>query len=85
MGVTEHLGKGDSVVPHEVASLVFESGMTPVRAWRTHLQLTQQVVAERMSVTQSAYSQLEASTVLRKALREKVAAALGIQGSQLDL
>lgn len=72
------------LVPHEVASLVFEQDMTPARAWRTHLQLTQQEAASRIGASQSAYAQSEASTKLRKASREKIAKALGIRAAQLE-
>ena len=58
--------------------------MSPAKAWRTHLELTQAEVAERMGVTQSAYAQLEASQKLRKSSREKIADALGISPGQLD-
>src|SRR6218665_2696580 len=74
----ERFEQAGDLVPHEVASLVFERELTPARAWRTHLELTQQEVAQRMHTTQSAYAQLEASTKLRKASREKIAAAMGI-------
>lgn len=79
----ERFEQAGDLVPHEVASLVFEQDMTPARAWRTHLKLTQQEVADRMGTTQSGYAQLEASTSLRKASREKIATALGIRPAQL--
>ena len=72
------------LVPDAVVKLAFDEGMAPTKAWRTHLLLTQAEVAARMDVTQSAYAQLEASTKLRKASREKIAAALGISAKQLD-
>lgn len=72
------------LVPDEVVKLALEDGMSPAEAWRTHLELTQADVALRMDVTQSAYAQLEASQNMRKASREKIAAALGISPGQLD-
>ena len=72
------------LVPHAVVELVIEHEMTPAKAWRTHLRLTQDDVAQRMGVTQSAYAQLEASSRLRKASRAKIADALGISEAQLD-
>ena len=71
-------------VPDAVVKLAFDDGMAPAKAWRTHLLLTQAQVAARMGVTQSAYAQLESSAKLRKASREKIAAALGINAQQLD-
>lgn len=76
--------QAQDLVPDAVVKLAFEDGMSPAKAWRTHLDLTQADVALRMGVTQSAYAQLEASQNLRKASREKIAAALGISAGQLD-
>lgn len=73
------------LVPHAVVELVIEQGMTPAKAWRTHLGLTQSAVGERMGISQSAYAQLEASTKLRKSSREKIAKAMGISEVQLDV
>lgn len=73
------------LVPNDVVNLIFDQDMTPARAWRTHLQLTQDEVAKRMGSSQSAYAQLEASRSLRKSSREKIAAALGIRPAQLEL
>ena len=73
------------LIPHAVVELVIDHEMTPAKAWRTHLQLTQEDVAERMGITQSAYAQLEASTKLRKSSRERIAEAFGIKAAQLDV
>lgn len=72
-----------SMIPHDVISRSV-NGATPVRAWREHLGLTQADVAERLGISQSAYAQQESSSRLRKASREKIAAALGIEAAQLD-
>jgi DNA-binding XRE family transcriptional regulator len=76
-------GESD-LVPDAVVKLAFDDGMSPAKAWRTHLGLTQNEVAKRMGVTQSAYAQLEASPRLRKASRVNIATALGIGPGQLD-
>ena len=73
------------LVPHAVVELVIEQGLTPVKAWRTHLKLTQGMLGERMGISQSAYAQLEASSKLRKSSREKIARAMGISEQQLDV
>jgi len=75
----------DVSVPHDVVALMLEQQMTPVRAWREYLRLTQTDVAAKMGITQSAYAQMEAAPKNRKATREKIAAALGIQPEQLDV
>lgn len=72
------------LVPDAVVKLAFDDGMSPAKAWRTHLGLTQAVVAGRMGITQGAYAQLESSNKLRKASRENIAKALGIAAGQLD-
>ena len=72
------------LVPDAVVKIVFDDGIAPAKAWRTHLLLMQAEVAARMDVTQSAYAQLESSAKLRKASREKIAAALGLSAKQLD-
>jgi ribosome-binding protein aMBF1 (putative translation factor) len=72
------------LVPHAVVKRVV-GGATPVRAWREHLGLTQAVMAERLGISQSAYAQQEGRATLRKASREKVAAALGIRQELLDI
>lgn len=78
------LEQSGDLVPDAVVKLAFDDGMAPAKAWRTHLLLTQAEVAARMGVTQSAYAQLESSAKLRKASREKIAAALDISAKQLD-
>ena len=74
----------NDLVPNAVVKLAFDDEMTPAKAWRTHLGLTQVDTAQRMGITQGAYAQLEASTKLRKASREKIALAFGIRPGQLD-
>jgi predicted transcriptional regulator len=80
--VAEHTAERD-LIPHDVVSRTVD-GATPARAWREHLGLTQTEVAARMGISQSAYAQQEGSERLRKASREKIAAALGIAAAQLD-
>ncbi len=77
-------GQLGDLVPHAVVKLAFDGGMAPAKAWRTHLLLTQAEVAARMGVAQSVYVQLESNAKLRKAPREKIAAALRINAKQLD-
>ncbi|MFT0533256.1 helix-turn-helix domain-containing protein [Castellaniella hirudinis] len=74
----------ETYVPHEVVSLMVDNEWSIARAWREHLGVTQQEMAHRLGVTQSAYSQQESRGNLRKASREKIAAALGISPDQLD-
>lgn len=76
---------GDTYIPHEVVAMMVDRDWTITRAWREHLGLTQEQVAERMGVTQSAYSQQESNRKIRAATRRRIAAALGIVPEQLDV
>ena len=73
------LGQKDpeEYIPHAVVGKMV-AGATAARAWREHLDLTQAQIAERIGITQAAYSQLENSANLRPASRRKIAEALGI-------
>ncbi|KHK51960.1 DNA-binding protein [Ralstonia sp. A12] len=71
------------LVPHAVIERTVE-GVSPVRAWREHLNLTQAEIAKRLGISQPAYAQQESSDKLRKSSREKIARALGILPEQLD-
>lgn len=78
-------GRAGSLVPNEVVNLAFDNGWSPARAWREHLHLTQAAVAKRLGVSQAAVAQFEApGAKLRKASRDKLAAALRIDGEQLN-
>lgn len=71
-------------VPSDVVGLVLKHQYSAVRAWREYLGLTQIEVAQRLGISQSAYSQHENSQTLRKSTRLKIAEALGIHPEQLD-
>ena len=75
--------KVDDTVPHEVMRYVLREDFSLARAWREYLGLTQEEVAAKMDITQSALAQIEASTKPRKATRQKLALALGINLEQL--
>ena len=71
-------------IPYEVVNLAFDRNFSALRAWREHLGLTQAEVAQRLGISQSAYSQHENAKYLRKKTRLKMALALGINEEQLD-
>jgi DNA-binding XRE family transcriptional regulator len=80
---TPRIPEGD-YVPHEVVGLHIERDITYLRAWREYLGLTQDEVAERAGITQAALSQMESGEArLRKASREKLALAMGLNPGQL--
>lgn len=64
--------------------MVFDKDYSPAQAWREYLHLSQVEVANRIGITQSAYSQYEKSKTVRKATRIKIADALGIKPDLLD-
>ena len=74
----------EPTVPHEVAARVLKEQISPIRAWREHLNLTQAEVAERIGVTQAAFAQMEAPEAKpRMATLKKIAAALDLSPAQL--
>jgi len=75
----------ESLIPNAVVGKVIEDGVTPVRAWREYLKLTQTEVATRLEITQAAYAQLEASERPRKSTLQRIATALGITVEQLNV
>jgi predicted transcriptional regulator len=72
------------LIPHEVVSRIV-NGATPIRAWREHLNLTQDEVARRLGISQPAFAQQESVAKPRRATREKIALAFGIHADQLEL
>lgn len=76
--------KAGSNIPLKVAEAAICNEQSAAKSWREHLGFTQAEVAKRMGVTQGAYAQLEAKKTIRKASREKIAKALGIDHAQLD-
>lgn len=71
-------------VPSEVVDLMLDKEYSPARAWREYLGVTQTQAAANLGVSQSAYSQFEATVNPRKSTRIKIAKALGINPEQLD-
>jgi len=72
-------------VPQAVVEKHILENMSLIRAWREHLGLSQQEVAQKMGISQSAYSQMEkAEANLRQTTVNKIARALGILPEQLD-
>ena len=72
-------------VPSEVVERIFIGNVSPVRAWREYLGLNQAEVADRIGITQSAYSKIELKKALKQHTRAKLAKAMGIFEEQLDL
>ncbi|HHW7507165.1 TPA: helix-turn-helix domain-containing protein [Mannheimia haemolytica] len=71
-------------IPSAVAGIALDNNYSALRAWREYLGLTQEEVAQRLGISQSAYSQHENAKNLRKTTRIKIAYALGLNEEQLD-
>ncbi|MFP2421521.1 helix-turn-helix domain-containing protein [Pseudescherichia vulneris] len=81
----EHDEYDDVAIPHEVARLATES-VSLQAAWRIYRGLSQQEVADKLGITQSAVSQLEAvDSRPQKRTREKLAAIYGCTQEQISL
>jgi DNA-binding XRE family transcriptional regulator len=71
-------------IPNEVVGLTIKQDMSLLRAWREYLGLTQVEVATKAGISQASLSEMESGkSKLRKATRIKLAAAMGIEQSQL--
>ena len=74
----------EPTVPHEVTARVLKEQVSPIRAWREYLGLTQAEEAARMEVSQSAFAQMEApESKPRMNTLTKIAAALGLTPAQI--
>ena len=72
--------------PHEVVSLMIDYDISPMKAWRKYLKMTQQELAEKMEVSQANINKLERkNNSPKKSTRIAYAKALGIQPSLLDV
>ena len=74
----------ESTIPHAVVEKHILEGKSLLRAWREYKGISQRDLAERMNISQSAYSQIERShNHLRTSTLQKIANALGLQPEQL--
>lgn len=79
------LAQEQPTIPHEVVSMVVD-GVSPVKAWREYLKISQQEIASRLNITQPSYQAREKPEAnLRKSTLEKIAKAMGISCEQLDI
>jgi DNA-binding Xre family transcriptional regulator len=74
----------EPTIPHDVVELHILEGKTLIRAWREYKGVSQREAAERMGISQPAYSQMEKKGArLRPATLQKIADALEISPEQL--
>ncbi len=73
-------------LPGEVCNLMHSENVSLQAAWRIHRGLSQQEVADKLGISQSAVSQLEAvDSRPQKRTREKLAAIYGCKQEQISL
>ncbi|ELY6407040.1 helix-turn-helix transcriptional regulator [Cronobacter sakazakii] len=78
--------ENDVTVPHEVVGISVGQNVSLQAAWRIWRGLSQQDVAEKLGISQSAVSQLESpDSRPQKRTREKLAALYDCQPEQLIL
>jgi len=76
--------KNDETIPHEVTGLVIKKKMNLLKAWRTHLKMSQKDVAQKAGISQAALSQMEKiDNEHRTATLVKLAKAMGVSVDQL--
>ena len=81
----QHTDDENLTVPHEVVSASVD-GDSMIKAWREHLGFTQQVLADRIGISQPTLAKLEKTDANpRKSTLKRIADALGIKPSQLDV
>lgn len=74
----------DALIPHEVVMAMIDNNVNLLGAWRIYRNLSQQEVAERTGITQSAISQMErAESKPRKATLTKFAEVYNCEIEQM--
>ena len=74
-----------NAIPHEIVRRNVIDDVPMMKAWREHLGLTQQELAEKAQVTQPAIAKLERPGAHpREVTLKKLAAAMGLSVEQLE-
>lgn len=73
----------DNLIPHAVVASMALENVNVIKAWRQHFQLTQQQLADKMEISQSALAQLEANPKPKKSTLKKFAEALNLSLEQV--
>lgn len=82
--VLTHLSGRATGVPDVIAVRVLHHQVSPMKAWREYLGLTQTAMAKRLDISQAAYSQLERRVSHRPETLHQVADAMNLTLKQLD-
>jgi DNA-directed RNA polymerase specialized sigma subunit len=81
----EHDEYDNVELPGEVCDVMHNENVSLQAAWRILRGLSQQEVAEKLGISQSAVSQLKADSRPQKRTREKLAAIYGCKQEQISL
>lgn len=73
----------ENLLPHAVVASMALENANVIKAWRQHFRLTQQQLADKMGISQSAMAQLEANPSPKKATLKKFAEALDLSLEQV--
>lgn len=74
----------NTLIPHEVVSIVIDKDCNLVKAWRIYLGVTQKEIAAKAGISQAALSQMEKTdNNLRNSTLNKLAHAMGLTVDQL--
>ncbi len=72
------------IIPNTVVEYMIIQGYSPIKAWRNYKKLSQSEVANKIGISQAAFSQMEqVNANLRKDTIQKIAAALEIKFEHL--
>ncbi len=75
----------DVTIPHAVVKLSVKHDSNLIKAWRLHLGFSQQNLAQKMGISQAAYSQMEKGKNPSVDTVAKIANALGVEIGQLNI
>lgn len=80
--VKERIAEGEETVPAKIVYAIL-SGENPVRLWREHRGLAQQMLAEQVGISNAYLSQIESGARSGDPVLEKIAVALGVSAEDL--
>ncbi len=82
--LVENAAEEQTYIPEEVAHMVLLQEISLLKAWRKHLGISQQQLADKLGVTQGTISQIEKpNSKPQKRTLQKLADAMGVTIEQL--
>lgn len=75
----------DVIIPGDVVDRIILEKKSRIRAWREHLGLAQEDMAQRMGLSRAGFAQMEAKGAhVPPSMVKKIALALGVEWEQLS-